>query len=81
MTTKYVAYDGKEFNNPSDCKNYEKHSLKANAEDMFRAIKKLVANSAVASQNCMNCPFFKICSFLFQEHPPCEWNIEEVLRL
>lgn len=24
MTTKYVAYDGKEFDNPSDCKNYEK---------------------------------------------------------
>ena len=27
MTTKYIAYDGKEFDNPSNCKKYERYSL------------------------------------------------------
>lgn len=26
MTTKYIAYDGKEFDNPSNCKKYERYS-------------------------------------------------------
>nr|DAV02248.1 MAG TPA: hypothetical protein [Caudoviricetes sp.] len=39
MTTKYIAYDGKEFDNPSNCKKYERYSLKANAGDAFKSIK------------------------------------------
>lgn len=43
MTTKYIAYDGKEFDNPSNCKKYERYSLKANAGSAFESIKTLVA--------------------------------------
>ena len=81
MTTKYVAYDGKEFDNSADCQNYEKHSLNANADEMFKAVKTLVANSAIANQNCAECPFCDICFYLFNELPPCEWNVEGILRL
>lgn len=62
MTTKevYVAYDGKEFDNPSNCKKYERYSLKASAGDAFKSIKTLVANSAIANQNCTECPFCNV---------------------
>lgn len=81
MTTKYVSYDDKEFDNPSDCENYEKYSLKANASSAFESIKTLVANSAIANQNCIECPFCNQCSYLFNELPPCEWNTKGILRL
>ena len=60
MTTKYIAYDGKEFGNPSNCKKYERYSLKASAGDAFKSIKTLVANSAIANQNCTECPFCNV---------------------
>lgn len=47
----------------------------------FKAIKILVANSAIANQNCTECPFCNQCPYLFNELPPCEWNVKGILKL
>ena len=71
MTVKYIAFDGKEFDNEKKCKEYEKvNSVKIRAEigNARYALKRLDdfcdfwLNLSFGS--CGNCPITKICAHI-----------------
>lgn len=69
MTVKYIAFDGKEFDNEEKCKEYEKgNSKKIRAEigNVRHALKTLddfcdFWFGSVPGASCKNCPITNLC--------------------
>lgn len=84
MTTKemYVAYDGKEFYDEDECRKYEDELDNLQVPDLIKALKVIASNGAIfLSDSCDECPLTSICDSCFNDHPPCYWHENNILKL
>lgn len=78
MTVKYIAFDGKEFDNEQDCKDYEKENgrkIRTEIGNARYALKRLDDFCDFWSFNlhyeCEQCPLSKLCDKV------CEYDFED----
>ena len=66
---KYIADDGKEFDNMEKCEDYEKEiiSIKKTAKDL---------RDYCISQRCSNCAFHNSDGCILQLQAPCDWELD-----
>jgi hypothetical protein len=75
MKTIYESFDGKQFENKTDCIQYEQTFFKSKAEEFFNIVKQ-IREHCNNTDGCRDCPFFKEDSCGFKEittSTPWDW--------
>lgn len=50
--------------------------------DLIKALKVIASNEAIfLSDSCDECPLTSICDSCFNDHPPCYWHENNILKL
>lgn len=84
MITKevYVACDGIEFYDEDECREYEDELDNLQVPDLIKALKVIASNKVIFSLgNCDRCPLTSICDSCFNDHTPCYWHENNILKL
>lgn len=75
MKTIYESFDGKHFENKTDCIQYEQTFFKSKAEEFFNIVKQ-IREHCNNTDSCKGCPFLKedSCGFKeFTNSTPWDW--------